>query len=129
MPLFALAPSKKFPPGKGKPGAREVFVSYMEEFRRTLKTDGRIIITLPSEQDYLKLFSDETGENQYTVTSTSREGCVFYSPPLEKIRTLLTDAGFSVDRVMIYEIGDEKGEETLEDRFSNYVFVCSPKRD
>jgi hypothetical protein len=67
-----------------------------------------------------------TGESQYTVTSTSREGCVFYSPSLEKIRILSAESGFFVDRVMIYEIGDEKGEETLEDRFPNYVFVCSP---
>lgn len=106
-------------------GDKSLFLSTIDEFHRVTKPGARLVFTLPSERHFLRYTSVETGESQFTVTATSRRGTKFYAPFRETVKALCAEHGFTMDRVMLYEYGDEKGENSLEYRFSMYVFIAT----
>jgi ubiquinone/menaquinone biosynthesis C-methylase UbiE len=106
-------------------GEKQPYLEVIADFQRLLKPGGRLIITMPTETHYLRYRAVETGESQYTIFAPSKKGCRFYAPLRETVKAQLQDKGFTVDRVTLYEYGDEKGENTLEYRFSMYAIIAT----
>ncbi len=106
-------------------GSEELFVGCLNEFVRVLKKRARIVFTMPTERHFLRFHAREVGKSRYEVTATSRQGCTLYAPDVVTVKALCEAAKLRIDRVMSYDYGDEKGENTLASPFSMYVFIAS----
>ncbi len=109
-------------------GSKKSFLFYVQEFRRVLKKNGTLILTMPTEEHYIKHFSLEIGESQYLCKAKEREDTVFYSPNLFSLKSiLLSDFGFKLKAMMKYCHARENDStmltSSLEKPFSQYIFV------
>lgn len=111
-------------------GSKELFLFYLDEFRRVSKKDCYIIITMPTETHYLKNDSIEIGESQYLCKAEERKETVLYSPNLYTLKKIFAgDYGFDIKQIRRYDhgrINDIISENTgLDNLFSMYVFTLS----
>lgn len=109
-------------------GSKKIFRLYMDEFQRVLRKGGRIIMTMPTEEHFLKYVSIETGESQYLCKAEERDGTIFYSPNLYSLKHMfMSDYRLKIVGVMRYDNGRERHglfkNLTLDKLFSMYVFI------
>jgi len=111
-------------------GNKEMFVFYLEEFKRVLKDKGKLIITMPTEHHYLKDFSIEIAESVYQCSAVERQDTVFYAPNLTSLKYMLEERlSFKILQVLSYAYGrtpienDESKSVSLHNMFSMYAFV------
>jgi len=109
-------------------GSKKLFLFYIKEFRRVLKKNGYVIMTMPTETHYLKHFSEEIGESQYLCNAPERRGAIFYSPNLFTLKKILHDRyQFKIKRIMRYDHGRTNDSRLtgmgLQNLFSMYVLI------
>ena len=102
-------------------GSEKLFEFYLNEFARVLKPYGDFVFTMPTELHFLKTkYADEVDENVFLCHSGSREACLFFSPPLEPLKTLMNRNGFRISRLMRYDRFEDGAENDLAHPFSMY---------
>jgi SAM-dependent methyltransferase len=110
-------------------GTPELFLKGMREFLRVLRPGGAILLTMPTEDHYLKRYSLEIGKSTYCCKTQTRMDCVFYSPNLFTLKHLFkNELGLSVQQNLRYEYGSTSTEPTLEERMSFYGFCLKAAR-
>jgi SAM-dependent methyltransferase len=104
-------------------GAPDLFLTAMREFKRILRPAGAILMTMPTEQHYLKRYSLEIGKSTYHCKTASRMDCVFYSPNLFTLKHVIEqELGLEILQTLRYEYGSTSTEPSLEERMSFYGF-------
>jgi SAM-dependent methyltransferase len=110
-------------------GTPERFLRGMRELVRVLRPGGAILLTMPTEQHYLKRYSLEIGKSTYHCKTQTRMDCVFYSPNLFTLKHVFeNELGLSILQTLRYEYGSASTEPTLEERMSFYGFCLKPTR-
>ncbi len=110
-------------------GSPETYRTGMRELMRVLRAGGVILLTMPTENHYLKRYSLEVGKSTYLCKTQTRMDCVFYSPNLFTLRHLFEkELGLTIQQTLRYEYGSMSTEATLEDRMSFYGFCLKPAR-
>ena len=114
-------------------GSKELFLFYLDEFKRVSKKDCNMIITMPTETHYLKNDSIEIGESQYLCKAEERKETVLYSPNLYTLKKIFADDyGFDIKQIRRYDhgrINNITSENTgLDNLFSMYVFTLQWRR-
>jgi SAM-dependent methyltransferase len=108
-------------------GTPELFSKGMREFLRVLRPGGVILLTMPTEQHYLKQYSLEIGKSTYHCKTQTRMDCVFYSPNLFTLKHIFeNDLRLNVLQTLRYEYGSTSTEPTLDQRMSFYGFCLKP---
>jgi SAM-dependent methyltransferase len=111
-------------------GSPEMFMKGMRELKRVLRQDGRILLTMPTEDHYLKRYSLEVGRSTYHCKTQTRMDCLFYSPNLFTLRHVFeNELALRILQTLRYEYGSTATEPTLEDRMSFYGFSLEPKAE
>ena len=101
-------------------GSPETFEHAMQEFLRVLVRSGTILLTMPTESHYLKLYSLEIAKSTYLCKTKTRMDCVFYSPNLFTLQHLFEELGLKIRQTLRYEYGSTATEPTLDERMSFY---------
>jgi SAM-dependent methyltransferase len=108
-------------------GTPELFFKGMRELLRVLRPGGVILLTMPTEQHYLKRYSLEIGKSTYHCKTQTRMDCVFYSPNLFTLNHIFeNDLRLGVLQTLRYEYGSTSTEPTLDERMSFYGFCLKP---
>jgi SAM-dependent methyltransferase len=108
-------------------GTPELFLKGMREFLRVLRPGGLLLLTMPTERHYLKLYSLEIGTSTYHCKTQTRMDCVFYSPNLFTLKHIFeNELGLNVLQTLRYEYGSTSTEPTLDERMSFYGFCLKP---
>lgn len=109
-------------------GNNKLFEFYLAEFSRVLKPEGNFIFTMPTEVHFLKTtYANELEDNVFLCHSGSREGCVFFSPPLDLLKILIDKNGFRILRLMRYDRFEDGAENDLTHPFSMYCLNVKPR--
>lgn len=104
-------------------GNKEKWLSTMAELLRILAPGGRLLLTMPTEDHYLKRYSLEIGISQYLAKTDNRMDCVLYSPNLYTLKHIfIEDFRLRIEQILRYEEGSTTTEHSLMDRFSMYGF-------
>jgi len=104
-------------------GSPEFFEKIMHEFSRILQPGGMILLTMPTENHYLKRYSLEIGKSTYLCKTNMRMDCVYYSPNLFTLNYLFeNEKNYHIQQILRYEYGSTSTEPSLEERMSFYGF-------
>lgn len=114
-------------------GSKEIFLYYIEEFLRTIRDNGYLVITMPTETHYLKSISEEVGESRYLCDASERKGAILYSPNLYTLKKILRDRfGFKIVRILRYDHGraDDRNLKNigLNNLFSMYALTLKASK-
>lgn len=110
-------------------GSPELFLMGMRELLRVLRPGGVVLLTMPTEQHYLKRHSLEIGTSTYHCKTQTRMDCVFYSPNLFTLKHIFeNNLRLSILQTLRYEYGSTSTEPTLDERMSFYGFCLKPAR-
>ncbi len=110
-------------------GTPELFLKGMREFMRVLRPGGVILLTMPTEDHYLKRYSLEIGKSTYFCKTKTRMDCIFYSPNLFTLKHVFeSELRLSIQQTLRYEYGSTSTEPTLDERMSFYGFCLRPER-
>jgi len=109
-------------------GSKKLFLQYMNEFKRVLDKNGKIIVTMPTEFHYLKDYSIEEGDCVYRCRAEERDNTTFYSPNLTTLKHLFEDVlGLKILDIFRYDHGRSSGGSlqsiTIRNLFSMYAFL------
>jgi SAM-dependent methyltransferase len=104
-------------------GSRNSFHATLSEFKRTLKSGGFLIISMPTEKSYYHFKSVEVGESEYKITSNDRKDFVAYAPNRSTLSLMFASLGFEEKLVLYYAYGDTMSDNDLVTPFSQYAFV------
>jgi SAM-dependent methyltransferase len=108
-------------------GSPELFLKGVRELRRVLRPGGTILLTMPTENHYLKRYSLEIGRSTYHCKTQTRMDCVFYSPNLFSLKHIFeNECGLRILQTLRYEYGSTSTEPTLDERMSFYGFCLKP---
>jgi SAM-dependent methyltransferase len=109
-------------------GSPEMFMKGMRELKRVLRPNGRMLLTMPTENHYLKRYSLEVGKSCYHCKTQSRMDCVFYSPNLFTLKHVFeNELALGILQTLRYEYGSTITEPTLDERMSFYGFCLESK--
>lgn len=109
-------------------GSPDLFFEGIRELMRVLRTDGVMLLTMPTEQHYLKRYSLEIDKSTYQCKTPNRMDCIFYSPNLFTLQHIFGDLDLELRQTLRYEYGSTSTESTLEERMSFYGFCLRPAR-
>jgi SAM-dependent methyltransferase len=110
-------------------GSPDKWLSGMHELIRVMAPTGVLLLTMPTENHYLKRYSLEVGKSTYHCTTAFRTDCVFYSPNLFTLRHLFEkELGLTVAQTLRYEYGSTSTEPSLDERMSFYGFCLTRAR-
>ncbi len=104
-------------------GERERWRTTVTELLRILAPGGSLLMTMPTEDHYLKRYSLEIGVSQYLAKTPDRMDCVFYAPNLYTLKHMFErDFKLAIGQILRYDEGSTTTEHSLTDRFSMYGF-------
>ncbi len=104
-------------------GSKELFTFYLNEFMRTLKPGGTVILTMPTEACYWLYTAVQIGESLYHVATEDRKDAIMYAPNQYTLQKHLWDMGFEHRRITRYDYFDEQQEGGLIRPHSMYVLA------
>jgi 2-polyprenyl-3-methyl-5-hydroxy-6-metoxy-1,4-benzoquinol methylase len=104
-------------------GNKDLFITYLDEFMRTLKPGGTLILTMPTEACYWLFTAVQIGESLYQVATEDRKDALMYAPNQFTLQKCLHDKGFEHRRITRYDFFDEHQEGGLIRPHSMYVLA------
>jgi len=106
-------------------GHKTDWVETLATFYKILSKDGRVILTMPTENHFLLAKAQMNGDDEYLATEKSREDCLFYAPNLDSLKNIFQSIGFKIIEHSFFAHGNTKEDWSISNPFSMYVFTLS----
>lgn len=77
----------------------------LELFYKSLKKNGKLIITFPTEKHYVVDKNNKVSKFVYKASVTERKGMLICNPPISNIKKTFKEIGFSIEGIYRYDHG------------------------
>lgn len=104
-------------------GNKISWIESLKVFHKILSSEGRLILTMPTENHFLLDTAKRLGKDEYRASEKSREGCLFYAPNLELLKQLFKTCGFKIIKHSFYAHGTTEQDWSISNPFSMNVFT------
>jgi len=103
-------------------GYEKIFDFYMADFKRLMRPDAKLVMTMPTEDHFLSRDSIQSGRSEFVIQHPTRNGCPIYSPNLRTLHEKIGTLEMAITRTLRYDLYDSVPFDGLGYPFSMYVF-------